>query len=141
MATGEGHLALERVDASDSESRGLVGRFVGVSLQVADVFATHKFLAARGSESGVIQVVILYPDVHGSAAAWPSDGHGAYERARASGIPQFEREATNVQYLGRYGPCDRYDGSEFSTALDYEESTEKILMVQLLLPDAVPKSR
>jgi lactoylglutathione lyase len=47
-ATGEGQLALESVDASDAESRGLVGRFVGVSLEVADIFATHKFLAARG---------------------------------------------------------------------------------------------
>jgi catechol 2,3-dioxygenase-like lactoylglutathione lyase family enzyme len=50
MATGESHLALESVDASDSEGRGLVGRFVGVSLQVADIFATYKFLTARGVE-------------------------------------------------------------------------------------------
>ena len=50
MATGESHLALERVDASDSEGRALVGRFLGISLQVADIFATHKFLAARGVE-------------------------------------------------------------------------------------------
>jgi catechol 2,3-dioxygenase-like lactoylglutathione lyase family enzyme len=48
MATGESHLALERVDASDSEGRPLVGRFLGVSLEVTDVFATHKFLLARG---------------------------------------------------------------------------------------------
>jgi lactoylglutathione lyase len=50
MATGESHLALESVAASDSEGRGLVGRFVGVSLQVADIFATYKLLAARGVE-------------------------------------------------------------------------------------------
>src|SRR5262245_19946909 len=50
MATGEGHIALESVDPSDSESRGLVGRFVGVSLQVADIVATYKFLVARGVE-------------------------------------------------------------------------------------------
>ena len=50
MATGEGQLAIESVDPSDSESRGLVGRFVGVSLLVADIFATYKFLAARGVE-------------------------------------------------------------------------------------------
>ena len=48
MATGESHLAVERVDASDSEGRALVGRFVGVSLEVADIFATHEVLAARG---------------------------------------------------------------------------------------------
>ena len=50
MDTGECHLALESVDLSDSESRELVGRFVGVSLLVADIFATHTFLAARGVE-------------------------------------------------------------------------------------------
>jgi lactoylglutathione lyase len=50
MATGEGQLSLERVDVSDDEGRALIGRFVGVSLEVADIFATHKFLAARGVE-------------------------------------------------------------------------------------------
>ena len=50
MATGEGQLSLERVDVSDDEGRALIGRFVGVSLEVADIFATHKFLATRGVE-------------------------------------------------------------------------------------------
>ena len=50
MDTGECHLALESVDLSDSESRELVGRFVGVSLLVADIFATYKDLAGRGVE-------------------------------------------------------------------------------------------
>jgi uncharacterized glyoxalase superfamily protein PhnB len=36
------------VDVFDHEGRALIGRFVGVSL--ADIFATHKFLAARGVE-------------------------------------------------------------------------------------------
>jgi lactoylglutathione lyase len=48
MATGEGQLALERVNSSDGEGRGLVGRFVGVSLEVPDIFATYKILAERG---------------------------------------------------------------------------------------------
>jgi lactoylglutathione lyase len=48
MATGEGQLALERVDPSDDEGRALVGRFVGVSLEVPDIFATYKILAERG---------------------------------------------------------------------------------------------
>ena len=48
MAPGEGQLALERVDPSDGESRVLVGRFVGVSLQVPDIFAVYETLAARG---------------------------------------------------------------------------------------------
>ena len=48
MATGEGQLALERVDPSDEESAALVGRFVGVSLQVPDILATYKTLVARG---------------------------------------------------------------------------------------------
>ena len=50
MATGEGHLSLERVDASDDEGRVLIGRFVGASLEVADIFSTHKLLTARGVE-------------------------------------------------------------------------------------------
>jgi lactoylglutathione lyase len=48
MATGEGQLAIERVDAADDEGQALVGRFVGVSLQVPDVFATYDALVARG---------------------------------------------------------------------------------------------
>ena len=50
MATGEGHLSLERVDASDDEGRVLIGRFVGAPLEVADIFSTHKLLTARGVE-------------------------------------------------------------------------------------------
>jgi predicted enzyme related to lactoylglutathione lyase len=50
LATGEGQLALERVDPSDSESKELVGRFVGVSLAVPDILETHKALADRGVE-------------------------------------------------------------------------------------------
>jgi lactoylglutathione lyase len=50
MAPGEGQVALERVDPSDREARTLVGRFVGVSLQVPDIFATYKVLAERGVE-------------------------------------------------------------------------------------------
>jgi predicted enzyme related to lactoylglutathione lyase len=48
MATGEGQLALERVDPSDHESGALVGRFVGVSLHVPDILATYKTLVGRG---------------------------------------------------------------------------------------------
>jgi predicted enzyme related to lactoylglutathione lyase len=50
MAPGVGQLALERVDPSDSEGRALVGRFVGVSPQVPDIFATYNALAERGVE-------------------------------------------------------------------------------------------
>ena len=50
MAPGEGQLALERVDPSDEEGRALVGRFVGVSLQVPDLFTTYKVLTERGVE-------------------------------------------------------------------------------------------
>ena len=50
MATGEGQLAIERVDAADEEGQALVGRFVGLSLQVPDVFATYDALVARGVE-------------------------------------------------------------------------------------------
>ncbi|HZM46282.1 MAG TPA: VOC family protein [Burkholderiales bacterium] len=50
MATGEGQLALERVEPSDEEGKALVGRFVGVSLQVPDIFATYDLLVERGVE-------------------------------------------------------------------------------------------
>ena len=50
MATGEGQLALERVDSADHEGLALVGRFVGVSLQVPNVVASYKVLAERGVE-------------------------------------------------------------------------------------------
>jgi catechol 2,3-dioxygenase-like lactoylglutathione lyase family enzyme len=46
--TGEAKLALERVDFEDAEAMALVGRFVGVSLRVADLDATHATLATRG---------------------------------------------------------------------------------------------
>jgi lactoylglutathione lyase len=41
-------LVLERVDPSDAEGRALVGRFVGVTLEVPDVLATYEHLVARG---------------------------------------------------------------------------------------------
>jgi predicted enzyme related to lactoylglutathione lyase len=50
MAPGAGQLALERVDPRDEEAQGLVGRFVGVSLQVPDIFTTYKELVKRGVE-------------------------------------------------------------------------------------------
>ncbi len=50
LATGEGQLALERVQPGDEESEALVGRYVGVSLQVEDIHATHKTLVDRGVE-------------------------------------------------------------------------------------------
>jgi lactoylglutathione lyase len=48
LATGECQLALERVDPSDAEGRALVGRFLGVSLEVPDVLATYERLVGRG---------------------------------------------------------------------------------------------
>ena len=50
LATGEAELALERVDPDDDEARDLVGRLVGLSLQVADIEATYKTLIERGVE-------------------------------------------------------------------------------------------
>lgn len=50
LATGEGQLALERVTPGDEEGAELVGRYVGVSLQVADIHATHETLVKRGVE-------------------------------------------------------------------------------------------
>jgi len=48
LDTGEGQLALQRVDPSDAEGRALVGRFVGASLEVPDVLATYERLVERG---------------------------------------------------------------------------------------------
>lgn len=50
FATGEGQLALERAAPDDPGAGALVGRFVGVSLEVTDVEATHKALVERGVE-------------------------------------------------------------------------------------------
>jgi predicted enzyme related to lactoylglutathione lyase len=50
LATGRGQLALERVTPDDEETRDLVGRFVGVSLEVPDIELTYKTLVERGVE-------------------------------------------------------------------------------------------
>jgi catechol 2,3-dioxygenase-like lactoylglutathione lyase family enzyme len=50
LGSGEAKLALERSDPTDPEARELVGRFLGVSLRVSDIWTTHKVLAARGVE-------------------------------------------------------------------------------------------
>ena len=52
LDTGACHLALEkaRSETEQEVDESLVGRFVGVSLAVDDVFATHERLRARGVE-------------------------------------------------------------------------------------------
>ncbi len=50
LDTGEGQLALERVDPADAEGRSFVGRFIGVSLEVPDIAATYDTLVERGVE-------------------------------------------------------------------------------------------
>jgi Glyoxalase/Bleomycin resistance protein/Dioxygenase superfamily len=50
LDTGPGQLALERVDSGDEEGRALVGRFVGVSLAVANVELAYRRLRDRGVE-------------------------------------------------------------------------------------------
>ena len=47
---GNASLAIERVDPEDSESRNLVGRFLGISLAVEDIEATYHSLIAKGVE-------------------------------------------------------------------------------------------
>ena len=41
-------LAVERVRADDPETEALIGRFVGVSLEVADIYETYDRLVERG---------------------------------------------------------------------------------------------
>ena len=48
LDTGAAHLALERVDPSDTEAADLIGRFAAVSLQVEDIRAVYEDLTARG---------------------------------------------------------------------------------------------
>ena len=50
LDTGEAHLALERAAPDDAESQALVGRYVGASLQVSDIYALHEELVGRGVE-------------------------------------------------------------------------------------------
>ena len=43
-------LGLERVAPDDEEGRSLIGRFVGISLQVEDIQKTYEELKGRGVE-------------------------------------------------------------------------------------------
>lgn len=47
---GAARLALERCDPEDPEAAGLVGRFVGVSVQVDDIMDVYETLSGRGVE-------------------------------------------------------------------------------------------
>lgn len=47
---GGAYLGLERCDASDPESKKLVGRFVGISLQVEDIKTIYSSLISEGVE-------------------------------------------------------------------------------------------
>jgi catechol 2,3-dioxygenase-like lactoylglutathione lyase family enzyme len=48
LDSGACALALEQVQPDDAESAHLVGRFVGVSLEVTDIDATYRTLVERG---------------------------------------------------------------------------------------------
>jgi catechol 2,3-dioxygenase-like lactoylglutathione lyase family enzyme len=52
LATGQAQLAIERFCDEDAspEERALVGRFVGVSLAVDDIYAVHRDLSEKGVE-------------------------------------------------------------------------------------------
>jgi lactoylglutathione lyase len=50
LDTGECSLAVERLEPGDPEAGELIGRDVGVSLQVEDIHATHQRLLSRGVE-------------------------------------------------------------------------------------------
>ena len=47
---GGAELALERLAPGDPETEALVGRYVGVSLQVDDILSVHNTLVERGVE-------------------------------------------------------------------------------------------
>ena len=48
LGTGDAKLALEKLDPNDAETQTLVGRHVGVSLQVKDIDSTYATLVNRG---------------------------------------------------------------------------------------------
>ena len=48
LDTGGSQLAIERLAPDDPEAADLVGRFVGVSLEVEDIDATYERLVGRG---------------------------------------------------------------------------------------------
>ena len=47
---GAASLGLERCDPDDDEARDLVGRFVGLSIEVEDIHGTYERLQAKGVE-------------------------------------------------------------------------------------------
>lgn len=47
---GPAYMGLERCNPDDPESKDLVGRFVGVSIEVEDIEATFESLASKGVE-------------------------------------------------------------------------------------------
>jgi lactoylglutathione lyase len=47
---GTASLGLERCDPADPEAMDLVGRFVGISIEVGDIHATYESLVAKGVE-------------------------------------------------------------------------------------------
>ena len=47
---GSAYLGLERCDPEDSESQDLVGRFVGVSIEVDDIHSVYNQLTESGVE-------------------------------------------------------------------------------------------
>ena len=47
---GSASLGLERCDPADPEARDLVGRFVGISIEVGDIETTYDTLIAKGVE-------------------------------------------------------------------------------------------
>ena len=47
---GPAHLGLERCDPDDDEANELVGRFVGISIEVEDIAGTYDRLLAQGVE-------------------------------------------------------------------------------------------
>lgn len=55
------------------------------------------------------------------------------------GSPQFERQAGEIKYLGRFGPIDRYDFEDWSIHLQYSETHGCIDQVCLAVFSAVPE--
>lgn len=47
---GAAYIGLERCSPDDAESRDLVGRFVGISIEVEDIQGTYEALVEKGVE-------------------------------------------------------------------------------------------
>lgn len=127
--------SLGRVSEWATGDEEIPGRFV-------DVFSAGVGLMV---EDGVIQAVNLYPVGRDDYAPYTGDlplgltpSMTRRDTRRVLGVPQFRREPGEVKFLRRVVAIERYDRAEWSVALEFDASSGRIVLVQLMRPEAVP---